>query len=101
MLAVKNAFEKSLIVKVPNSGFFLNRIRFLLGRFPNVTIIYDIKEHVRYWTHGDFLYWCGYLGFKVCRFRGYTYAPQFMRLFGRHSVSLFATQPIYELKVGR
>ncbi len=99
MLTVKNHFDKSLIVSVPNAGYYLNRIRFLFGKFPNVAIIYHIKEHIRFWTHGDFLYWCNYLGFKVVRFNNYIYAPSFMRHFGKYSVPLFGIQPIYELKV--
>jgi len=63
--AIKNKFNKSIFISIPNAGFFIHRLRLLFGRFPVVVIVQHIKEHIRFWTAKDFIYWCNYLGFKV------------------------------------
>lgn len=65
MLAIKNHFNKAIFISIPNAGFFMHRIRLMLGKFPIVMINEHIKEHIRFWTLQDFLYWISYLGFKV------------------------------------
>jgi methionine biosynthesis protein MetW len=57
--------NKNIFVSIPNAGFFPNRIRFMLGKFPLVMIQQHVKEHIRFWTLSDFVYWAGYHGFKV------------------------------------
>lgn len=65
VIAIKNNFTKSIFVSIPNAGFFIHRLRLLFGRFPVIVIVQHIKEHIRFWTLKDFIYWCNYLGFKV------------------------------------
>jgi methionine biosynthesis protein MetW len=68
ILAIKNNFTKAIFVSIPNSGFILHRLRLLFGRFPLVMIQQNIKEHIRFWTLKDFIYWCGYFGLRVDSF---------------------------------
>jgi methionine biosynthesis protein MetW len=98
MRALKGKFTKNVIASIPNSGFLYHRVRLLFGKFPIVSIIYHVKEHVRFWTHGDFLYWCKYLGFSVVKCKAYTY-PNILGLnASKLSVSLFGQQIIYVIK---
>jgi len=69
MLNLRESFNKSVFVSIPNSGLLYHRLRLLFGKFPVVVIAYHIKEHIRFWTHKDFLYWCGYLGFAIVNYR--------------------------------
>lgn len=84
-----------LFISIPNAGFILNRLRFLLGRFPLTNIKLHIKEHIRFWTYKDFLYWIDKLGFKVID----AISPCQHMLFGfdvnRLNKSLFTTGLIY------
>lgn len=45
-----------LIITIPNSGYYRDRIRLLFGKFP-VQWIYHPSEHLRFWTIRDFLWW--------------------------------------------
>ena len=56
--------RKGLIVTIPNYGFYKHRMRLLLGRFP-VTYQLHPREHVRSWTHVDFLEWAGHYGWHL------------------------------------
>lgn len=65
MADIKNHFTKSVFISIPNAGFFLHRLRLLFGRFPVIVIAQHVKEHIRFWTHKDFIYWCNYFRFEV------------------------------------
>ena len=65
--AIRENFSKSIFISVPNAGFFAHRLRLLFGRFPQVLIQQHTKEHLRFWTVKDFIYWSNFLGFKVDR----------------------------------
>jgi methionine biosynthesis protein MetW len=56
---------KQVIVSVPNVGYWRNRLRLLLGRFPVTNITFHIREHLRFWTERDFREWANRLGFDV------------------------------------
>lgn len=98
MLIIRECFNKGIFVSIPNSGYFIHRIRLLSGRFPIVVIMYHVKEHVRFWTHKDFLYWCDHLGFRVVSFRASRSCRKLSIDFGRILPSLFAMQIVYELR---
>ncbi len=65
IVAVKEKFNKSVFISIPNAGFFVHRLRFLFGRFPVVMVNEHVKEHIRFWTMKDFIYWAKYHGFSV------------------------------------
>lgn len=45
--------SKAVILSVPNTGYWHDRISLLLGRFPRQWI-HQPWEHIRFWTMGDF-----------------------------------------------
>lgn len=49
-------FKKGLIITIPNTGYYLDRLRLLFGRFP-VQWTFRQWEHVRFWTLTDFRNW--------------------------------------------
>jgi methionine biosynthesis protein MetW len=89
-----------ILVTLPNVGFLIHRIRLAFGgRFPVTTIIYHMKEHIRFWTVKDFHQWATYLGLEVTAYQGQMQRPDpLVRLLVRLWPSLFASQMIYELK---
>ena len=96
VVAIKNHFNKSIFISIPNSGFFLHRLRLLFGRFPVVVIVQHVKEHVRFWTLKDFIYWCNYLGYNVDNIISSLLSEhKFVDFFKNKFPSLFAEQIIY------
>lgn len=96
--ACKGHFNKYLFVSIPNTGFFIHRLRLLFGRAPLVVIQVHVKEHIRFWTHTDFLYWCDHLGLSVCNYRvSAPIYPLGINL-GKIWPSLFGAQIIYVLE---
>lgn len=79
-------------------GFFIHRLRLLFGKTPLVMIQVHVKEHIRFWTHTDFLYWCKYLGFSVCNYRVSASFRPFGIDLGNIWPSLFGAQIVYALK---
>ena len=66
VLNVKESFRKSLFISVPNLGYIKYRMQLgLFGKVPNTGCFYHIREHLRFWTHADFIYWAEYYGRKV------------------------------------
>lgn len=97
--AIKNHFTKSVFVSIPNAGFFVHRIRLLFGKFPIVMIQQNIKEHIRFCTLKDFIYWCNYFGYEVEDYfvsAGLYFKP--LAFLEKLFPSLFAQQIIYEIK---
>lgn len=100
LTSIKNNFSKSLFVSIPNAGFFVNRARLIFGRFPLVLIQQHVKEHIRFWTLKDFIYWCDYLGFKVDDFfvsAGLNYKP--LNFLEKIFPGLFGCQIIYKISI--
>jgi len=97
MRIIKNRFNKNVIITIPNSGFILHRLRLLFGKFPVVVIVYHVKEHIRFWTHSDFRYWCKHLGYKVisCQSSGGINGLKFD--LSKISLSLFAYGLLYQI----
>ncbi len=65
ILSIRDSVNDKVIVSIPNSGFFVHRLRLMFGKFPIVVIVEHVKEHIRFWTKKDFYYWAEYHGFSV------------------------------------
>lgn len=91
---------RRIFVTIPNVGFLTHRLRLMLaGRFPITTIIYHMREHVRFWTAKDFVQWSESLGLRVCSFHGQVDRPDKIVIWlARTLPSLFAAQVVYELE---
>lgn len=90
--------NKALFVSVPNTGFFLHRLRLLFGRFPMVTIQQHVKEHIRFWTMKDFIYWAEYHNYKVDKvvdISGMRIGP--FKILERKMPGMFAPQILYKM----
>jgi len=93
---IKDHFSKAIIISVPNAGFITHRLRLLLGRFPVVTIVQHVKEHIRFWTIHDFHDWCGYFGFHVDKCISSLLSKyKIINVIKNSFPSLFAEQVIY------
>lgn len=93
---LKPHVKKAIFVSIPNAGFFVNRVRFLFGRFPLVMIQQHVKEHIRFWTLHDFKYWSNFLGFEVDKVLiSSGLGIKVLRPVERIRPSLFADQLIY------
>lgn len=93
---------RRVYVTIPNVGAVLHRIRLaVFGRFPVTTIIFHMKEHIRFWTFKDFVQWAGTLGLEVTGFHGQTGIGSVLadKLAVRFP-KLFALQVIYVLDAG-
>ena len=61
---IKNKAKKAMIFSVPNSGYYIHRLRFLSGRFPLQWISHP-GEHLRFWTVKDMKWWVRAIGFDL------------------------------------
>lgn len=64
--------QKGVFFSIPNSGFFIHRLRLLLGRFPKQWTRFP-NEHLRFWTLKDLKWWLKslrYDNFSVFYYRG-------------------------------
>ena len=99
VLMILGKFDyKTIYISIPNSGYYLHRVRLLFGQFPLVMIYIHIREHIRFWTHKDFLYWCNYFNFKVVNFWSCIKLKKFGINLSDRWPSLFAEQIIYKVK---
>lgn len=95
----KGNFSQRIFVTIPNAGFFVHRLRLLFGKFPVVVIVEHVKEHIRFWTLKDFLFWAhnyGYTVEKYISYAGLNFKPLYF--LERMFPSLFSYQIIYILK---
>lgn len=90
---------KFFLVSVPNSAFYKFRLQLLFGRFLKQWIFHP-SEHLRFWSHYDFLDWVDAMGFDVVKceasngldigpFKFYKYMPN---LFGHQICYLLKTK---------
>lgn len=63
---LKPNYHKSIIVTIPNTGYFMHRLSLLLGTFP-VQWIHHPAEHLRFWTLSDFKNTLKLLGYQKHR----------------------------------
>lgn len=61
---------KHLLFSVPNSGYWIYRLRFLFGKFP-VQWKQHPGEHVRFWTYSDMIWWLKQM--KVTKYEIFLY----------------------------
>jgi methionine biosynthesis protein MetW len=85
---------KSVLVTLPNSGWYADRLRLLFGRFP-VQWLHHPAEHLRFFTLADFRDFARDLGFRIRSLHAATGLPVLMNWFP----GLFAQQVVYELEV--
>jgi methionine biosynthesis protein MetW len=91
---------RSIVVTIPNVGFWGHRMRLaLFGRFPVTTIIFHMKEHIRFWTYKDFAQWVALFGMRIEAFHGQKGTGSRLNdVFATRFPALFASQVIYVLR---
>ena len=93
LAALRSKCTKAMIVSVPNSGYYVHRLRFLSGRFPLQWIAHP-GEHLRFWTLADFRWWIRALKFKFAALKCYEGIPVLNKLWP----SLFAAGIVARLE---
>lgn len=90
---------KNFVLTIPNSAFYRFRIHLFFGGRFFTQWLHHPSEHVRYWSHIDFLDWLGSRGLKII----YTEASNGLSIFGvplyRLWPNLFGHQICYITKV--
>ncbi|MDD4271832.1 MAG: methionine biosynthesis protein MetW [Patescibacteria group bacterium] len=98
IIEVLKSHADYLIITIPNSAFYRYRLHlFWSGRF-FTQWVYHPSEHLRYWSHLDFLDWLSALNLKVVECRssnGLTIGP--IKLFNLFK-NLFGHQICYLIK---
>jgi len=98
VVAVLKKNARNLIITIPNSAFYRFRLHLMFfGRF-FTQWVYHPSEHVRYWSHSDFLDWIVSCGFTLVK----SEASNGLKLFGlplfRLWPNLFGHQICYVVK---
>lgn len=90
-----------IFVTIPNVGCLKHRLRLMFGgRFPITTIIYHMKEHLRFWTVKDFEQWADTFDLEIYSIHGqFAHGDKIAEWFTRKYPALFAAQIIYELRL--
>lgn len=92
--AIKKS-KKGVFFSVPNTGFFVYRLRLLLGKFP-VQWVRTPNEHLRFWTASDMKWWLRNLQIKKYKILFYRGVPILNKL----APSLFAAGMVVAIKHG-
>ena len=96
LCTLRDATRHQLIVSLPNFGFIDHRIRLaVFGRFPNTSLKFHVKEHIRHWTVRDFTEWVEHFGLRVVSLEG-QYGPDWGPW--RTHPGLFSPQVVYTLE---
>lgn len=90
---LRSHVRQAFIVSVPNTGYVWHRLRLLLGRFPLQWLAHP-GEHLRFWTHIDFLWWANWQGYRVRTAIPYQGTPVLKRWWP----NLFASGIVYVLE---
>ena len=85
-----------LIVTIPNTGYYLHRLRLVLGRFPLQRVVTP-GEHLRFWTVVDFRWWARQMGFRIVHEEAYRGVPLLRRVWP----NLFGEAMLYVLEDAR
>jgi len=94
--ALRDATRHRLIMSLPNFSYIHHRIRHgVFGRFPNTSLKFHVKEHIRHWGVQDFVEWTAALGLRVIAVQG-QYGGRYMPW--RRYPSLFSPQLVYVLE---
>lgn len=96
LVTMRDATRHLLIMSLPNIGFIDHRIRLgLFGRFPNTSLKFHAKEHIRHWTVRDFTEWAGEFGLRVLSVEG-QYGPPWGPW--QSHPALFSPQVVYTME---
>lgn len=74
--------RQGLIFSVPNTGYYIHRLRLLFGKFPLQWVTHP-GEHLRFWTARDMLFWLNSLSFKLNRLILYQGIPGLNKIWPR------------------
>ncbi len=66
LFALKQKYNKGIIINIPNTAFYPERLRLLFGRTP-AQYLYFPGEHIRFWSVKDFRWTCRLLGYKITK----------------------------------
>ena len=91
---VRGHFRKALIVSVPNTGYYPQRLRLLFGKFPLQWGRHP-GEHLRFWTVSDFRWWVELQGYEIIHAVAADGFPLLLRIWP----SLFANQMVFVLRL--
>lgn len=86
------------IVSIPDSAFYKFRLQLLFGRFFKQWIFHP-SEHLRFWSHCDFLDWIDSIGFDVIQYEASNGLDIGPFRFYKYMPNLFGHQICYLLKV--
>lgn len=92
LLALKEKCRRGLIISIPNTGYYFDRLRLLLGRFP-IQWRFHPAEHLRYFTVKDFKWLAKFLGFEIKAIKPYYGIPILREIFP----NLFARYALFYL----
>ncbi|MEK7063133.1 MAG: class I SAM-dependent methyltransferase [Patescibacteria group bacterium] len=79
LLVAYHASEKGVFFSVPNTGFFVHRLRLLLGRVPLQWAVHP-GEHLRFWTLTDMRWWLKAQGYQNTQIMPYKGVPVLNKL---------------------
>ena len=85
------------LVSIPNSAFYKFRLRLLFGRFFKQWIFHP-SEHLRFWSHCDFLDWVDCMGFDLVKYEASNGFDVGLLKFYKYMPNLFGHQICYLLK---
>jgi len=71
--------KKGVFFSVPNTGYFLYRLRLLFGKTPMQWRTHP-SEHLRFWTLADLKWWLKSQGYNNCELYPYKGVPVLSRL---------------------
>ena len=77
---IQNKARIALIFSVPNTGYYIQRLRLLFGRFPQQWISHP-GEHLRFWTVKDMEWWIEAVGFELDKIVLYEGLPILNKIF--------------------
>ncbi|MBN2038802.1 MAG: class I SAM-dependent methyltransferase [Spirochaetes bacterium] len=85
--------NKSIFISIPNTGYFIYRIRLLFGRFA-LQWVTNPGEHLRFWTYKDLKWWLKSLGYSK---RSNVHVYQGVPLFNKIFKGIFGKGLVFEI----
>jgi len=86
------------LVSIPNAAFYKFRLQLLFGRFLKQWIFHP-SEHLRFWSHRDFLDWVDSMGFDVVKYKASNGLDIGPFKFYKYMPNMFGHQICYLLKL--
>ncbi len=99
-MLMKKIADKSefFLVSIPNAAFYKFRLRLLFGRFLKQWVFHP-SEHLRFWSHRDFLDWVDSMGFDMVECEASNGLDVGPFKFYKYMPNLFGHQICYLLKL--